>query len=56
MNNGMYPEHFKCSSNRSVWWKCEEGHRWKTVITHRNAGNGCPYCTGRMQMRIRLIR
>ncbi len=35
------------SSNRLVWWKCEEGHSFKTRIVSRTLKNvGCPYCHG----------
>lgn len=35
-------------SNRRVWWICEKGHEYRSVIAHRtNMGSGCPYCAGR---------
>lgn len=43
-NGSMLPEQFKSGSNKSVWWKCELGHSWKTTIAHRNQGTGCPHC------------
>ena len=35
------------STNEKVRWRCELGHRWKTVVAHRTAGQGCPYCSTR---------
>ncbi len=46
-NNELSPENVTCASNKSVWWKCEFGHEWKTSVAHRTIdGNGCPYCAG----------
>ncbi len=47
-NGILRPEHFGPSSNRKVWWKCAKGHEWQAVIKSRNAGCGCPYCSGRI--------
>lgn len=55
-NGNKKPENYTAGSNKSVWWKCSEGHSWKSKITDRNAGNNCPTCYGRIQMRMRLIR
>lgn len=27
------------------WWKCSNGHEWKTSIIERKSGKGCPYCS-----------
>lgn len=35
-------------SNRSVWWKCEMGHRWKANAANRVLQtSGCPTCANR---------
>ena len=34
-------------SNKKVWWKCDRGHEWQTTVSGRNAGRGCPYCSGK---------
>lgn len=31
-------------SAKIVWWKCINGHEWKTPIYSRSNGHGCPYC------------
>ena len=46
-NNGLSPMDVTPNSNKKVWWKCNNGHEWKTTINNRNNGNGCPYCSGR---------
>ena len=38
-------------SNRKVWWRCEKGHEWHTLISTRSYGSKCPYCSG-----IRLLK
>lgn len=32
--------------SKKVWWTCDNnpGHRWKTRISHRTNGCGCPMC------------
>jgi hypothetical protein len=35
------------STNRKVGWRGECGHKWKTVVAHRTAGQGCPVCSSR---------
>jgi hypothetical protein len=31
-------------SHDKVWWICELGHEWKTVVKDRVRGSGCPKC------------
>jgi translation initiation factor IF-1 len=46
-NRGFTPAEVMAGSGKKVWWKCSEGHEWQATIANRNAGNGCPYCSGR---------
>lgn len=47
-NGELTAENVSPYSNRKVWWQCELGHEWETIIAHRAAkGTGCPYCAGR---------
>ena len=46
-NNGLTPTDVLLNSNKTVWWKCGNGHEWQATIAHRNRGRGCPYCSGR---------
>ena len=34
-------------SSKNVWWMCGKGHEWEAIISSRNNGHGCPYCSGR---------
>lgn len=32
-----------------VWWKCEKGHEWKSLVKNRTTrAHGCIYCTGQV--------
>ena len=50
-NGKLKPEHISVGSGKKVWWKCSEGHEWKAIISSRNRGNGCPYCSGRIVLK-----
>ena len=47
-NGNLTPEDVMPGSKRIVWWKCVNGHEWRTAIhtrTRENAGGtNCPYC------------
>ena len=47
-NDDLTPSQVTISSGKIVWWKCDNGHEWKRRIADRNAGQGCPYCSGRL--------
>lgn len=47
-NGDLTPESVSAYSNRKVWWRCEKGHEYQSVIAHRTKNaSGCPYCMGR---------
>lgn len=47
-NGDLAPADVIVTSSRKVWWKCSEGHSWKTIVLVRSSyGCGCPYCTNR---------
>lgn len=47
-NGKLTAQKVSAYSNRKVWWRCEKGHEWQSVISARTAGSaGCPYCAGR---------
>jgi len=47
-NTEFDPSTLLFGSNKKVWWICEKGHEWQTVISSRALNNaGCPYCTNR---------
>ena len=33
-------------SRRKVWWICDKGHEYESVIGERTSGRGCPQCWG----------
>ena len=48
MKNGrLTPESVAANDNRKAWWLCELGHSWESVISSRNSGKDCPYCSNR---------
>ena len=48
-NTPFKPENFSIGSSRKYfWWKCSEGHSWKSDIASRvYGGNGCPVCSNK---------
>jgi len=46
-NYPLRPENFPSQSNKTMWWKCDKGHRYKQKIMHKYAGRGCPICAGK---------
>lgn len=54
-NGDLRPENVTAQSNRTVWWKCKEGHSWKAKPCERYKGNGCPKCDGRIKMRTHFM-
>lgn len=48
-NNQLSPSGLTVGSNKLVWWKCKNGHSWKSTIINRSKKNGtqCPFCSGR---------
>lgn len=47
-NVGINPKMVMPNSNKKYWWKCEKGHSWNAVVSSRNIGRGCPYCTNHL--------
>ena len=46
-NLGLKPSEIMPKSGKKVWWKCNKGHEWQATVYDRNAGAGCPFCSGR---------
>ena len=46
-NNGLTPMDVLPNSNKKVWWKCSNEHKWQASVVNRTKGNGCPYCAGK---------
>ena len=47
-NGKLTPKDVTPGSGKKVWWICNKGHVWQAVIAHRNLGDGCPYCAGKL--------
>jgi G:T-mismatch repair DNA endonuclease (very short patch repair protein) len=48
-NAELLPENVFLASSKKVWWKCQKGHNWKSLIsnrTRREKPSGCPFCSG----------
>ena len=46
-NDSLTPVNVTANSGQKIWWKCQKGHEWQAVVSDRNNGKGCPYCSGR---------
>ncbi len=48
-NHDLTPDKVTPGSGEKVWWVCDKGHEWQTVINDRsNKGYRCPYCAGKI--------
>jgi hypothetical protein len=48
LNGKLTPQLVTVGSHKKVWWRCEKGHEWKSVIYARErVGSGCPVCAGK---------
>lgn len=45
-NGELTPQKVTSHSEKKVWWLGTCGHEWKSVVTNRASGSGCPYCAG----------
>jgi len=48
--NPMTPQDVGPWSQKKVWWRCSDrgcGYGWRSVVSNRTRGRGCPACAGR---------
>jgi hypothetical protein len=45
--DGWDPTKVSTYSHKYLLWKCENGHKWGSLVLNITRGNGCPYCSGR---------
>ncbi len=48
-NAPITPEMISYGSKKVFWWKCKNGHEWKTAVcsrANRQGGSGCGFCSG----------
>jgi hypothetical protein len=41
----LTPDNITAHSRRKVWWKCDNGHEWKSTVCDMEYSNGCPICS-----------
>lgn len=47
--NERGPDEYSPNSNEIVFWKCHIcGHEWKSKVSNRSHGRGCPCCSNRV--------
>jgi DNA-directed RNA polymerase subunit RPC12/RpoP len=44
-NGDLTPDKITAHSGRKVWWKCKDGHEWKSKVCDMEYSNGCPICS-----------
>lgn len=53
LNAPLTPQMVTPGSGKRVWWRCDQGHVWRTAIFNRvRSGTGCPVCGRRKKQRI----
>jgi hypothetical protein len=46
-NGTLTPLDVTSGSHKKVWWTCQKGHEWRSIISNRaRLGRGCPICAG----------
>lgn len=45
LNGNLTPQMVSLKSNKKIWWRGKCGHEWKSLVSVRSSGNGCPYCS-----------
>ncbi len=50
-NSPLLPTMVTPFANKKVWWKCNKGHEWYTLISTRSGGSKCPYCSGQILLK-----
>lgn len=43
-NGDLKPSNVSYGSELKIWWKCTNGHEWKSRILHRIHNRNCPHC------------
>ncbi len=43
-NGDLDPYAVAAGSKRTLWWRCERGHKWRASVNNRANGSGCPTC------------
>jgi len=53
LNGSLTPQSVTKGSHKSVWWRCESGHAWKSMVFSRTREKtaGCPVCAGKIKLK-----
>ena len=43
-NDDVLPSQVSAYSNHYAWWRCDNGHEWRSKINNRSNGCNCPIC------------
>lgn len=54
-NAPLFPDEILPFTNRKVWWRCKNGHHWRSNVNSRQKGAGCPYCMGLLPSRPHIV-
>ncbi len=46
-NAPLTPQDVTPGSHKIVWWRCQNGHSYRSAVKTRVQGSGCPYCAGK---------
>lgn len=44
-NGDLKPNNITANNGKKVWWLGKCGHEWEAIVSGRNKGRQCPYCT-----------
>ena len=47
-NQGLSPDEMTLGMRKEIWWRCQHGHEWQTLLCNRTSQHSnCPYCSGK---------
>lgn len=50
-NGDLKPDEINAYTGKAVWWKCENGHEWKTPVKCRTFGSRCRICLNQIVLK-----
>jgi len=57
LNGAFLPSQISRASQKKVWWECDAGHVWQTVVYSRTTQQtGCPVCAGKTKKKKLVFR
>ncbi|MBR6548783.1 MAG: zinc-ribbon domain-containing protein [Clostridia bacterium] len=50
-NGTLTPRQVTPNSHKKIWWRCSNGHEWKTSVNNRTSlHRGCPECSKKSRL------